>query len=720
MKLKSSLFLPRKKYIVYNLCLVLIPVILLTGLFSWIMVRHVTDEMVRRYQVELEQKCLVVDERLNSFAQMVAYASVDSDLTPFNLRQNSYETVTALQHMRQLASAQGDSLIFFYVNSDDNLYSPTGKLSKETFYREYTFEGNWTREKFEELLNSPSTSVAAPLDCTLKTVIGEHRYMVVVYPWRRTSVRYGAGVCLIPFEWLEGVLYSSDSSPLYVMDSDGNTIGRQGSAEDGFFDVVLGSDSETVKHKGETWQLVRTKSGVVNWEYLTAVSRNEIRQMMYGGRLWLFPVLMFITLMCVALGVILAMRYYRPVSRLGMMLGSENSEIDRVHEKVSDIMKRNLEMEQSLEETQENLMYETVAKLLWNGLDDETCQELLRKNEISLGIKPYNVLVIDTVGRQGVAESGLLGLLKESGIPAALSPHSGYIAAILSTLPAKTARQRAYEIMEALLKTENMTVRMGVSSPTELLSSFGTSYIEAIAALKETAMGEVCCFDEIIGVQSKLVDRNITLATVHLSEAVSLANENAVNEACRELETLLENAYRETDQVVYRFTQNAVLKDILPCIERSAPDDLSWKLNLAMHALKPAPFMEQLRTLCLSCAQSNKYRMSTQLNRQMAQILEYIDANFTDQSLSQTGTAERFSMSTAGLSRMFSESLGVLFVDYVSQKRMAYGAELLASTDLSVKEIVEKVGYIDISSFSRKFSKMYGMSPTAYRKQYKA
>ena len=35
------------------------------------------------------------------------------------------------------------------------------------------------------------------------------------------------------------------------------------------------------------------------------------------------------------------------------------------------------------------------------------------------------------------------------------------------------------------------------------------------------------------------------------------------------------------------------------------------------------------------------------------------------------------------------------------------------------KEIVAKIGYIDVSSFSRKFSKVYGMTPTVYRKQYR-
>ena len=103
--------MPRHKYVIYNLCLVLIPVLLLTSLFTRIMIRHVTDEMVQRYSAELEQKRRAIDERLQSFGQMVAYASVDSDLTPFNLRQNSYDTVVALQHMRQLASAQSLEIV---------------------------------------------------------------------------------------------------------------------------------------------------------------------------------------------------------------------------------------------------------------------------------------------------------------------------------------------------------------------------------------------------------------------------------------------------------------------------------------------------------------------------------------------------------------------------------------------------------------------------------
>ncbi|MBR5985926.1 MAG: hypothetical protein IK019_05895, partial [Clostridia bacterium] len=341
--------------------------------------------MVQRYSVELEQKRRAIDERLQSFAQMVAYASVDSDLTPFNLRQNNYDTIVAMQHMRQLASAQGDALIFFYVNSDDNLYSPTGKWSRQTFNSGYILQGDWSQAQFDELLTTQAAYAASPLGCYLTTANGARSYIVTVFPWKHNSVRYGAGICLIPCEWLEDVLYTSSAAPMYAVDSYGHIIGRQGNASDGFIQTVIQSGSDEIELNGEIWRLVRSHSQVLDWEYVTAVSPGEIKALMYGDRPWVFPVMLFFMLACVALGVMLAMRYYRPVGSLGTLVGREGAEIGRVHERVSDIMRRNSEMELSLEVTQDSLTRETVAKLLWSGADENECAELIQSGAIELG-----------------------------------------------------------------------------------------------------------------------------------------------------------------------------------------------------------------------------------------------------------------------------------------------------------------------------------------------
>ena len=378
MKHRAGHFLSRRKYILYNLSLVLIPVLLLTGLFSHLMTVHVTEEMVRRYSSELDQKCRTIDERLESFANMVAHASVDSDLTPYNLRQNSYNTVVAMQHIRRLASAQGDALVFFYVDADDCLYSSNGKWSLKTFEKEYVFEGPWNRETFETLMMTTSAYAAAGPDCVLATAKGANSYQVVVYPWRRNLIRYGAGICLIPKNWIQNVLITSTDAPVYAVDSAGHAFGQKGSAGEGFLREVLEKKSDAVKIDGKTWQVVRSQSRLIDWEYVTAVSQSEIRELMYGSHPWIFPALLTFVLLCIAVGTLLAMRYYLPVRRLGAMFDYGETDIERVHERVSDIMQLNREMERSLEETQTSLVREITAKLLWNGLDEDSCLAVLR------------------------------------------------------------------------------------------------------------------------------------------------------------------------------------------------------------------------------------------------------------------------------------------------------------------------------------------------------
>ena len=47
---------------------------------------------------------------------------------------------------------------------------------------------------------------------------------------------------------------------------------------------------------------------------------------------------------------------------------------------------------------------------------------------------------------------------------------------------------------------------------------------------------------------------------------------------------------------------------------------------------------------------------------------------------------------------------------------MKEAAVLLSTTFLSVKEIMARVGFSDESHFVRDFKKIYGMTPTEYRK----
>ena len=82
--------------------------------------------------------------------------------------------------------------------------------------------------------------------------------------------------------------------------------------------------------------------------------------------------------------------------------------------------------------------------------------------------------------------------------------------------------------------------------------------------------------------------------------------------------------------------------------------------------------------------------------------------------------AKQYSVSISSLSHRFQAATGVSVMEYLQSCRMANAKQMLAETDYSIGQIVEKCGFSDNSNFSRAFKKRNGLSPSDFRKKYKA
>lgn len=75
-----------------------------------------------------------------------------------------------------------------------------------------------------------------------------------------------------------------------------------------------------------------------------------------------------------------------------------------------------------------------------------------------------------------------------------------------------------------------------------------------------------------------------------------------------------------------------------------------------------------------------------------------------------------FSISETSLKNYFRGVFGQNISVYLRELRMQHAAELLISTQSSVSEIAERVGYINQSKFASVFKKQFGLSPLEYRR----
>jgi transcriptional regulator GlxA family with amidase domain len=84
---------------------------------------------------------------------------------------------------------------------------------------------------------------------------------------------------------------------------------------------------------------------------------------------------------------------------------------------------------------------------------------------------------------------------------------------------------------------------------------------------------------------------------------------------------------------------------------------------------------------------------------------------------SASDLAKEVQLSRGQLQRLFKQEMGVPLGDYLVEQRLKKGAQLLASSNMSIKEIAFAAGYEHHSSFTRAFENRFSVSPKQYRDQ---
>lgn len=93
---------------------------------------------------------------------------------------------------------------------------------------------------------------------------------------------------------------------------------------------------------------------------------------------------------------------------------------------------------------------------------------------------------------------------------------------------------------------------------------------------------------------------------------------------------------------------------------------------------------------------------------------EYIAAHLSEQ-IEILDLCRHTGVSRTKLYETFSENCGTGLAAYIKNARLEKARSLLKSTELSIAETAESVGFEDYNYFSRVFKKAYGISPRNYR-----
>ena len=99
------------------------------------------------------------------------------------------------------------------------------------------------------------------------------------------------------------------------------------------------------------------------------------------------------------------------------------------------------------------------------------------------------------------------------------------------------------------------------------------------------------------------------------------------------------------------------------------------------------------------------------------EILKYIDDNYKYGSLIEISCILK--QNDYKLSKLIKKHLNCTFKELLQEKKLIKSSELLRYTNMPITQIIEEVGYENLTYFYKIFKVKYHMTPSEYRKENK-
>ncbi len=173
---------------------------------------------------------------------------------------------------------------------------------------------------------------------------------------------------------------------------------------------------------------------------------------------------------------------------------------------------------------------------------------------------------------------------------------------------------------------------------------------------------------------------------------------------------LLSPFHAANKQVEFNPQEQSMIEQLLFQMMREKKEEQLLGRELYFESL-----IVQLLLLAARKAADSPPKESQTMHAKMSEIIYYCNENF-HLPLHLEHISKQFYISPFYFSRLFKQTTGFTFTEYINTLRIREAQRLLRESSLKMIEISEKVGYASVSHFNRKFKQITHMSPKEYKK----
>lgn len=690
-----------------------------------------------RYRLEIENKQSLEQFAVSVDSSMSRLETVrDHILSRKNLeiKKNLEDIPAAISLIQELKTYTVSNTVFsdlvFWINGDDYIYTSCSTYRLDDFFTGKYYYQDWSTKQFLKEAGHMRGREIRPQEPVFIHGM-KKEYMTVIYP-----VQYGGIPVTLMFIMDAGsIIPDNMPSVFFIGDRDGTVLFMNDNHS------VDWSELSSIPFDGdiEDWTVLAMKKGYLvtflesqdtRLQYMKVSPVKEV----YGelkrlqGRFYLI----LVALLGVGWGVIwlsMAMNY-KPLSRLWLLVQRLSREtafwdVEGIQTAIEGLVSEHIELkERTYDASRGHFLYLLIKERLEPEEFRRQAQLLQMEDLLSLyffvlivAIKKEDVPKVQPAVVEQMIRQHLPGYLRED------VEHGKFV--FIGSLDSDAGLPYTHSVLDvqdALQNQLKVDVVVAKSSLEKGLSGAPHCYMDAVLAVDYRFIrGYNCVID------STMIALNSDIGTVYPKQMFEKLNYQIHSGDADKIQHSLNEIidYIKTSELPLYYAKGLccqLLNDISAIIRR-LNQELSIHQRLS-YATILADFdtvdelIGAIRNISMNICAYIRDEKSKEEMKKIQDIKDYIRKNALNTEFAIQNMALDFHMALSALSTFFRVQCGVTISDYVTQYRMSEAVRLLVEEGDAVHEIVTKVGYMNTSSFIRKFKSIYGLTPGQYVKQH--
>ena len=713
----------RWKYIITYVLVMVIPFSMLLAVFLSDQISVVQADRRNLYISYLAQCTDTLERQFSNVSFVAASILANQQLQWSVISSRDWEEIQvmgALKNHNTLNPMPGR--VYLCFRRPRVMYSSDGKISMDAFGGYSLVVPHATMMDLEKWMFAGDGIRFRTLECGT----AETSTLMISYTGTGSSGRDAAVLSVIPVKELlkhAREMLGEMKDYLAVVDERGRVVSMPKGLTAEETNRIL-KETETAEKTGETHLdghiAYCRKLLLSGYRYALILPENLVGVSIFSA----YPNLLLIATVLLLLGLFgataIALIIYHPIKLIYRQVSADDAgfELETISNSLNRLKQENSQLKEQVSQTISYVVDSTAEQLLHGRIDAEQALRVLRENSAALDHRLFWVIVLDydSCEALGDVRMRIAQTLTEFIRPEDMSLLMVEPAGRNQTITVLNAdrEETAEALFSRLEKQLTRNEHAGISAMTDGAQHISSAYEEALACasfLRDpsrtvTYWRDVASPAGESESQPEMLEQRLLLDLRENNLERSLA-------LLKTLTGLAVSAGTESQQAALMHVLNAVITYAFSLNDFDLTREIS--LVFSDNPVGMAGAFANMTPLVQKICEMGERRASKAWQEFQQSISNFIIEHFCDQDFCLERIAERFGMSVYVASRYFSSNAGQSFKDMIGSMRMERAKLLLEETDFPLNEIVHSVGYIDVSSFIKKFRQNEGVTPGQYR-----